>query len=440
MFAGVKRDVLISKLQTMQNWLLVAYAVSLPLTMTGSWALLTAGLITWFVQIVVRLVRSGNHDHDELVPPSMPLLWPLVGLALAVTLSGLFNGGGPKEGWRCLWSLKALLVYFLASRVFHYRPWVAKIAVQWLIATGAVAGIWGTIQQVANFHPFGYQYLQGTGFLSGPMPFAGQMQIIGLLSLGLLLTGSYRSFSKPFHNKYFFAVLTAANLSGLVFAGERSAWLGGLCGIMVLAAIISFKTFWRTALVLFVAAFISWQTVPLVHTRVESMLSGQQDTSTRVRLHIWKEAISLWQDHPITGVGFMSFPRLHIPEAIVPGVSKDLNHAHSNFLHFLATTGTVGVLAFAWLCAAILLSLTKGYIKARKEDDEFAVGLLAGTLGAMVSLMVSGLFEFNFGTAQVRLAQWFVLGFLSYSSDTRIPIDRRGSSSSGPVPDSLPHV
>ena len=41
-----------------------------------------------------------------------------------------------------------------------------------------------------------------------------------------------------------------------------------------------------------------------------------------------------------------------------------------------------------------------------------------GIAGGTIALMVSGLFEYNFGTAQVRLMQWFVLGML-----IKVPID-----------------
>jgi hypothetical protein len=34
-------------------------------------------------------------------------------------------------------------------------------------------------------------------------------------------------------------------------------------------------------------------------------------------------------------------------------------------------------------------------------------------MGGLISLMVAGIFEYNFGTGQVRLAQWFLLSLLA---------------------------
>ncbi len=436
MVLGLDNDVLLTKLQSLQTWLLVAYAISLPLTMTGSWALLTAGIIAWGAEALVARIKKTEAQHQSLVPTPLPLKLPLIALAAAVALSGLQNpqGHGPlTEAWRCFWSLKAIIVYFWASRIFHSRPQVATWVFQSLLCVSAVAGIWGTIQQVANFHPFGYKYLQGTGFLSGPMPFAGQMQIFGMLSVALFLTGAYKQFSGKLSNKYVFAAIVTANLLGLLFAGERSAWLGGLAGAMVLAALVSWKLFFRSALIVAVLGAVSWYSIPLVHNRIEPMLSGQQDVGTSVRFRIWEKSIELWQKSPVFGVGIMGFPSLDIPEAIVPGVSKDLNHAHSNYLQFLCTTGIIGSLAYAWLCLAILIAGVKSYASAKQAKDELAAGYALGTLAAMISLMVSGLFEFNFGTAQVRLAQWLVLGLLAYQPKA-LPEQRRNTEATDSVP------
>jgi O-antigen ligase len=110
----------------------------------------------------------------------------------------------------------------------------------------------------------------------------------------------------------------------------------------------------------------------------------------------------------MTGVGALHFPRIDLPEAIVPGHSKDLNHAHSNYLQILATTGVLGLTSFLWL---LITSLTVAYRQAKLPNPLYsAIGL--GLFGAMVSLAVAGIFEYNFGSGQVKLIQWFLLALL----------------------------
>lgn len=436
------RDLVIEKLQQMQEWLLVAYAVSLPLSMTATWALLIAGLIAWAIESAIRKFVRTEHEHPVFVSTPLPLSVQIATLVLAVALSGLFNpspNAGFAQAWKCAWSLKGMLIYFWASKVFHFRPAVARWCFQSLLCVSAVAGVWGAVQQIFNFHPFGYAYLQGTGFLAGPMAFAGQMQLFGLMALALFLTKAYENFAGKLSNKWVFAVIVVANLAGLVFAGERSAWLGGLTGVMVLLAMVSWRTLLKGAVLLIVLATLSFNFIPLVNTRISSMLTGLQDPGTSHRLQIWKESLKLWNSSPVFGVGFTSFPTLDMPEAIVPGVSENINHAHSNYLQFLATTGIVGVLAYMWLCIAVLVKASKAYARARAERDDVAAGFYAGAVAGMVSLMVAGLFEYNFGTAQVRLAQWFVLALLSYEA-VKPPSQERGTGSRDTVPDSLPSV
>src|SRR5262249_43947218 len=153
-------------------------------------------------------------------------------------------------------------------------------------------------------------------FLKGPMAFAGQMQLFSMLCLSLLVTGAYKHLPAGLSNRTTFALTTLANLSGLMFAGERSAWLGGVAAIVVIASCISIRMLVQAIAMLLVVGALAWFTVPLVHTRIESMLSGQQDVSTRVRFTVWNRAIQEWQSSPVIGIGILKFPHLDIPEAI----------------------------------------------------------------------------------------------------------------------------
>src|SRR5262249_4984657 len=146
-----------------------------------------------------------------------PLTVPMAVFAVAVTVSGLANGGA-LEAWQSFFSLKALIVYFWAYNLFLVDRSLMLIALQVLLLVGAAAGIFGTIEQTCNFHPFGYQYLQGTGFLGGPMAFAGQMQILAMLALGLLAKGGYKQFRFGFSSRPVFVLVVLANLLGVLFA------------------------------------------------------------------------------------------------------------------------------------------------------------------------------------------------------------------------------
>jgi O-antigen ligase len=394
----------LKRLQALENFLVLAYACSLPLSMTFSWMFLTAAMIGAVIELVIHAPsRKQLLGHT-------PLTVPLLVLTVAIAASGIVNGGVGQAAAYVL-SLKGILSYFVGSLCFARSPQLAKNCVCAVLTLGAIAGLWGTFQQVFNYHP-GYQYLQGTGFLGGPMPFAGQMQLFSMLALGMLFTGGYRYLPLLLSNRWLFLLVTTANLLGLIFAGERSAWLGGLAGIAAGAALLSWRLFLKTIVVLSVAGVISYATVPLVHSRVDALFTTRSDVSSQVRLIVWHRAIREWHRSPIFGIGFQKFPHLDIPQAIVPGHSRDIEHAHSNYLQFLATTGIAGLVAFAYLLFSILRLSRQLYLTGQRAAVPFLSGCGNGLFAAIVSLTVSGLFEYNFGTAQVRLAQWFLTGLL----------------------------
>jgi O-antigen ligase len=199
---------------------------------------------------------------------------------------------------------------------------------------------------------------------------------------------------------------------GVLFAAERGAWLGFLAGVGSLSSLKSMRFLLKSVLVVFLIGVLSFIFVPVVKQRLVPLTNWQQDVSTRVRLQIWQKSIEVWRSSPVFGVGIMHYPRFDVPEAIVPGRSKDLNHAHSNYFQMLTCLGVLGFAAYLMLWLWILTSLGQGYIISRDTASSAGLperSLILGLFATTTALLVSGCFEYNFGTAQVRLAQWFLL-------------------------------
>jgi O-antigen ligase len=128
-------------------------------------------------------------------------------------------------------------------------------------------------------------------------------------------------------------------------------------------------------------------------------------------MEVWLSAVEQYKTSALTeiiGVGPRNFRKVEIE-----GPNKsNLDHAHSNYLQSLTTTGIVGLFVYLWLCIASLKLAWQNFRKAR-VDDRLDHGISLGILGGIASLMVAGIFEYNFGTGNVRLAQWFLLAMLS---------------------------
>lgn len=430
-----------SFLARLQACLIVAYAVSLPISITGTGIFLVAGISVWFVSLIFgwqrkriesETAKNGATQEDQL-GSGFPLAKPFLAFALALALSGFANGG-LSEAFQSVLCFRLIIVPFWTYHVFSSNRNLTNLCLRLLLATTSLAAVWGTIQQVANFHPFSYKYLQGTGFLGGPMAFAGQMQVFSLLALAFFLTKGFTCLKKPFNSGIVFGAMTLANLSGVVFAAERSAWLGEIFGVLALTLALSRKIFIKTVLALIAFVIAAWFFVPVVHQRLEPLLNWKQDVSACVRIYLWQESINLWSKSPVFGVGIRHFPRFDIPEAIVPGRSKDIGHAHSNYLHILSTTGLVGLSAFLWLQLSIVNlawkvltqkediaseNLMEGGGRELSSDRVLQKSLAFAVFAYTIALMISGIFEYNFGTSQVLQAAWLVLGMLRKPSETK---------------------
>lgn len=401
----------VSFLSKAQIALLLAYAASLPISLTLSWGFLIVGLFLLATQIVFAIFRQTDSNIAEPLPNiaqllrTAPLLKPLFVFAAAVAISGIMNGGF-MEGLNSLAALKGILCYFWAYSIFVHDRHAVRTAIFVSLTVGAIAGVFGTVEQVANFHPLGYRYLQGTGFLGGPMSFAGQMEMLASLSVALLLVYANENASR--REQVFIWALTIGNCLGVIFAAERSSWLGFIAAL----ATISIALSWRRFIIMMTSAWalvsLGWLLVPVFQKRLLPLLTWQNDVSVRVRLFLWQQAIVLWQHSPLFGIGFRRFPHFNIPEAIVPGRSVDINHAHSNYMQVLATTGILGLVSYLWLSLCMLLAAWKNFCNSVSFERALALGIFGGT----IALLVAGAFEYNFGTASVRLMQWFLLAML----------------------------
>jgi O-antigen ligase len=430
----------------LQEFLVLGFAVALPLSMTVSWIVLIIGVILGLIEL---LIAGAKNQKLSVLPPAQISL-PLLLFLLVVMISGFASGitysshdaslvsrlgQGLRESFISLWTFKVLLVYPWAHFVFMRNKSALRLVLSCLLPLAAVAGYWACIQQLTGFHPFGYQYLQGTGFLGGPMAFAGQMQIFAFLGLGLLITKGYQRLLPGINSGIGFFLITAGNFLGLFFAAERSAWLGCILGLLITGAILSWRVFAGLCAGLGVCGLLGWFFVPVVQKRLMPLFDLSKDISVQVRLYLWQEALKIWKLSPLLGIGICKFPKYDIPYAVVPGRSSFLDHAHSNYLHILATLGILGLGTFLWLWFGVLRASLTCYRRLSQTSLEMAQialgermllsGLGLGIFAGTAALLVAGLFEYNFGTSQVRMAQWFVLAMLGPCLQTLVLIQAK---------------
>jgi len=205
----------------------------------------------------------------------------------------------------------------------------------------------------------------------------------------------------------------AAGLLGTVtlLTLSRAAWLGAAAGLLAAAGL--WDRAWRddrtagatppgrpfarrralivaaaatTAVVLIVLAVAGGA---LVARFAELLAPG--GGSGRSRLEIWKTALACWRARPWLGHGpdtfGLVFPRYQTPDCWRFEWATTYFHAHSIYLHALATRGVLGLAAGAALAVSLLAAARSAW---RGSPD--ARRLVAPLLAAIATIAVAGAF------------------------------------------------
>jgi O-antigen ligase len=139
--------------------------------------------------------------------------------------------------------------------------------------------------------------------------------------------------------------------------------------------------------------------------RVESIWNPRFRTNVQ-RLELVRGGLSIFREHPVVGVGTMDLGetyRKHMP----PGAVHVHGHMHNDFIQIAVQTGVVGLAAFCALLVSFALLIARNLRLDLGPSDRAWV---VGALGALAGFIVNGLFEWNFGDAEVVTLLYIVIG------------------------------
>lgn len=171
--------------------------------------------------------------------------------------------------------------------------------------------------------------------------FAGAYLVITLsVYLGLVYLGIF----SPLKQRLYFALYFILPLVGLFLTFSRSAW-GMFAVVIFIFGILKY----RALLLIFVLlCFGVYFAVPRVQTR----LSGITDPadSAHFRLESWGNALKVFEESPVFGVGYNSYRYAQIEQGLFSVGETGGNSgagADASGLLVLATTGVVGFVLFS---------------------------------------------------------------------------------------------
>ncbi|MBL7072741.1 MAG: O-antigen ligase family protein [Candidatus Omnitrophica bacterium] len=244
--------------------------------------------------------------------------------------------------------------------------------------------------------------------------------------------------------------LTVFLIICLIFAGSRGAWISAIFSLIFLGIIMKnirllflipvvvlicsliVPNFVKERAKVFVKSF-SFSTSSAVSPTVSSSVSPtvsppasasvssdiapasfvpsvsfstNVEESVSVRLKLWKEAIAIVEDFPITGTGPNTY------SIVAPSYKKQAStgfYPHNSYLHMAAEIGLLGLGTFLLTIATLFIVV---FIKIVKTKDKFQRALLAGFLSGLFGFLGHSVVDTNLFAMQLSMLMWMVMGII----------------------------
>jgi len=333
--------------------------------------LLLAGLLAW-----VAAIRRGT------------VHWRRAGLHVALlayvvaSLGAVVFSQDPAVSAAELGDLATLLLVPMTVSLLTPARWNRLLgALAAVAAASSAVGIW--------------QYLHGSsdlqhrlrGLTTHYMTFGGWTLIVTLLLVADM------AFSRDRRRLTWTVPTVLLCTTTLFLSYTRNAWVGLAVGLALMAAV------WRprASLLYPLALLLLVLLLPRpVLDRLVSIVDLRQP-SNYDRLCMLVSAEQMVQDHPLFGVGLGMVQRRYPVYRRDDAPRWSIPHLHDNVLQIAAERGLFGLAAYLWILGAFFRH-TWGALR-RAGPGTFPA--LAGCFLAVAGITVAGLFEYNWGDAEV---------------------------------------
>jgi putative inorganic carbon (HCO3(-)) transporter len=329
-----------------------------------------------------------------------PLTPPFLTYAALTLLSATFSGNPGWSFWiaRDLLRIGAFYVVLLCTRDSRHavRLWQAFVATLSLMATYGLGQAYLCGTRPA-FMPIAWVSEICTHAQRVRGPFSIYMTFGGVLFLGVLFSLSYLA-NASWRRAWWMLPVATVTVAALAFTYSRNAWLGLAAG--ALGLVLTAQRSLRIVAVLATVLILAAVTMPgPVSERAKSVVN-LEDSTLRDRVAMWRSGLAMIADHPLLGVGpgevrtwYQQYRR---PEAVRPSTG----HLHNSAIQIAAERGLPALVAWLWLW---IVFFREGWWILARTNREPAIrrALVCASLAGVLGFLVAGLFEHNFGDAEV---------------------------------------
>ena len=329
----------------------------------------------------------------------------LVAVAVACWLGTVIAGRERVEAPRFFWPLLAYAGLTLVSAAFSPQPLTsfvdckqlvlfllvpityrlmngsrAQTFVSALVSFAAASAAYSIVVQYGILHYDNLgQRVQGT--LGHYMTYSGVLMLVIAAALARILFGE--------RERTWAALVMPALLVAVTLTLSRNAWVG----VSVAAALLLTLKDVRLLAVLPLLVAIFFGVAPTQAQARFRSIFDMNDATNRDRVAMIQEGERMIRSHPLVGVGPNMVQQLYA-EFRVPGAVQPVNpHLHNVPVQIAAERGLPALAAWIAFIGVLVVDLAK-LLQGRQRF------LAAVGLAAVVSMIVAGLFEYNFGDSE----------------------------------------
>jgi O-antigen ligase len=172
-------------------------------------------------------------------------------------------------------------------------------------------------------------------------------------------------------------------------------------GMATLGVWIFNPAHWRKGLLILligavIGAGLAARSERMARYLISTIIEPDRNPGVGMRLNAWRDAVQLFRSRPVTGTGLGTYDEVTYQ---LEGTTADPYfrqqgwHAHNVYLHLLAETGILGLLAWCYFWYAIIARLL-GAWKGADARDRLAV---AGALWSVLAFLVLSISEVLIG-------------------------------------------
>jgi len=331
-----------------------------------------------FISLLCWLILLLTKKQKFLVPP---FFWAMAVYCIFSLISS-FLSVNPEVSLK---DCRELLLFLIIPMVYtgFSREKEIKNASLALLASGCITILYSIFY-------FIFKALPGervAGFMGHYMTQAGLLLLFSTMALSMLLF---------YRNKVRFLWGLAFLLStiALIFTLTRCAWIGIIVASLVLLFLYKPKALIIIPLIVGLIFLLSPKNVK---KRALSSFSVKSYSNAQ-RIEYLHAGIKIIKDFPLFGTGpdtvdmVFKNPKYGLSEEAKRNV-----HLHNNFTQIAAERGIPTLLAWLVFTIWIFISL----IKLIKTKDSSVFPFAAASLAALLALITAGMFEYNFGDAEI---------------------------------------